>query len=331
MVATVFIPLAVAERCYLSEALLWVAVNRYPAAYVTEHNIDAREDDEYVEGLEPYLPNEEPLSGDECAAAGLPSNPEREDFESGDFHQTPENLRELLKILEIPDDDRKRLERELVEAEAFDERQKAWDAEFELFLDEPKARLFLALREGRVGARGKPLPLPTWEASIDHLEAEQWEGWDKVGWQPIAQEFWISTRIDWFECQAEGKGGAYGLILVECEQLFECFPARVERVDHVVGKVGGALILDQGLSTIAPRGMPRGRRPMEWDAFHLEVAKRLQKAGLPAKQEAFVAEMQDWCRTNWRKDVGRSTILTKVKPYYDEFVRTSGKARKRDS
>jgi hypothetical protein len=331
MVPTVFIPVAVAARCYLQEALLWVAVNRYPIAHFPEHSIDAREDDEYVEGLEPYIPNDEPLSSDECAAAGLSSNPEREDFDTGDFHQTPENLRMIHQMVGLPDDDRKRIERELIEAEAFDERQKAWDAEFESYLDAPKARLFLALREGRVGAVGKPLPLPTYEASLVNLEAQQWEGWDNVGWQPIAHGFWISTKIDWFGCRADGKGRAYGLILVDCEQLFEHFPARVERLDQVVGKVGNALVLDDGPRTTAPRGLPRGRRPMDWDAFHLEVAQRLQEGALPAKQEAFVAEMQDWCRANWRKDVGRSTILSKLKPYYDAFVRTSGKLNKANS
>ena len=41
------------------------------------------------------------------------------------------------------------------------------------------------------------------------------------------------------------------------------------------------------------------------------------------KQEAFIAEMQQWCRQRWDRDVARSTLLQKVKPYYDALIRKS--------
>lgn len=49
------------------------------------------------------------------------------------------------------------------------------------------------------------------------------------------------------------------------------------------------------------------------------MAGRVQRGPLPAKQEALIAEMQDWCKAKWGLDVGRSTLLQKLKPYYDAF------------
>jgi len=53
------------------------------------------------------------------------------------------------------------------------------------------------------------------------------------------------------------------------------------------------------------------------------MAKRISEGLLPEKQEAGIADMQDWCARRWGKSVGRSTLLQKIKPYYDGFIRKS--------
>ena len=77
MTTTVLIPNSTPERCYLREALLWVAVNRFPLAYVLENTDDIRVHDKYVEEGNPSI-DEDLLSADECASMGLPVNPEWE-------------------------------------------------------------------------------------------------------------------------------------------------------------------------------------------------------------------------------------------------------------
>ena len=71
------------------------------------------------------------------------------------------------------------------------------------------------------------------------------------------------------------------------------------------------------------RSGKRGRPAYDWDTFHLQMARRCKEGSLPTKQEALIAEMQAWCLTAWGRSVGRSTLLQKIRPYYDAFVRKS--------
>jgi hypothetical protein len=71
----VLTPLPVAERCLLSEALLWVAVDRVPIAEPYEGDDDVRDANEIIEGIEPSHVDLPPLSDDECTRLGLPPCP----------------------------------------------------------------------------------------------------------------------------------------------------------------------------------------------------------------------------------------------------------------
>ncbi len=323
MSLTVLVPHAIAERCYLSEALLWVAVSRFPLGFIAENGVDARVEPAYIEGLDPYLPFDDPVNHGECKSVGLPPNPEYEAHEAGEWHQTPENIRTLLQYNSVDESHRTELQRELQVSIAFERRCAAWDAEFNSFADVHKIKLFLSLREGRLPAFGKMLPRRSYSASLNHLAATDWEGWDKVTWGPIPPDFWISDKIDWNTSRAEGRGLAWCLILIETEVLMKCFPPPAAEQPGNVVKIANDLVLI-GDDAVDPQSSARRGRPaFDWDAFHLEITRRLHANGLPKKQEALVAEMQAWCGKAWRRDVGRSTILQKVKPYYDAFVRPS--------
>jgi hypothetical protein len=326
MSRTILVPHAIADRCYLSEALLWVAVCRFPLAFVTENGVDGREDADYIDGLDPYLPFNDPISNLECTLAGLRPNPEYEDFVLGDFHQTPENLRTLLKVDTLADEVRNRWEQELTDSLEFYRRQAEWDAEYEALVDEPKARLFLALREQRLNAFGRKLPRETLTATLEHLESTDWEDWNDNSWIPIPADFWISNRIDWEGSSAEGRVGAYALILIETDGLLKSFPLPPATQYQGVVKIANNLVLASEDDGAAILRSARGRPPLNWESFHVELARRIANGGLPRKQEALIVEMQEWCKTNWHRDVGRSTLLQKLKPYYDALVRPSEKA-----
>jgi hypothetical protein len=70
---TFFQAVYVPERCFLSEALLWVAFQRLP---VVQYNDEVREihDATENEGYELETP-EGPLTEDECKRAGIPQDP----------------------------------------------------------------------------------------------------------------------------------------------------------------------------------------------------------------------------------------------------------------
>lgn len=144
MSLTVFTAQEIAEKCFLSEALLWVAVNRFPLAYeIVDEECDAREYEKNYEGPEPFIPDESPLSAEECISAGLPPNPEREDFETGNFHPDPEKIKkdlEYAKSRPVGDPSRSvfhdqkwldTMEKSLVESEKFHARQTAWNADYD--------------------------------------------------------------------------------------------------------------------------------------------------------------------------------------------------------
>lgn len=318
---TILVPNALAERCYLPEALLWLAVYRFPLAEILENGVDARESMERIDGCEPTDSYLDTLSDEECARVGLPPNPTFEEMVSGDVHLEPEMLRSILKIRRGAD--RAKLERDLEESITFHERRDAWDLECKSFLDRYKAKLFLALREGTLAASGKRLPKATYSESMEQFDDEGYGNWFLEPWVAIPSSFWISDAIDWGNSDAEGRGVAYSLILIRTRELLQCFPPPPSEPINDVVKVGGTLVRSNEAALQAIKRSFTGRPSLNWDQFGVEVARRVKAGNLPEKQEAFIAEMQLWCRERWNREVARSTLLQKIKPYYDEFVRVS--------
>ncbi len=346
MPLSVLIPYEVTNRCYLSEALYWVALHRFPIASLLETGDDQREYDDFIEGITaPY--SLEPVTGDESFLAGIPVNPLWEAEQSFTHYIYPELLERFLAN-EKDEQRREDFKLSLAESIAFYQRQAAWDATFESFLDLHSAGLFVALRQGRVIAIGKPLPkkalvqlLKRTEASERALKRRELGYYeskpaneprsrgvgvnlDRVDWEPIPKEFWVSKGINWRRNCAEGSSASYALILIETVKLFEVFPVPKSEIVRQVSQVGnGYVILDGGDQAINPRSSLRGRPSFDWKDFDIEMAKRVRDRTLPPKQEALILEMQAWCQAHWGRDVGRSTLLQKIKPYYDAFVRPS--------
>ena len=100
---------------------------------LAENGVDARVEPEYIEGLDPYLPFEEPVDDEGCKSVGLPLNPEYEAQEAGKWHQTTESIRRLLQYDSIDESHRTELQQELQISIAFERRRDAWNAEFNGF------------------------------------------------------------------------------------------------------------------------------------------------------------------------------------------------------
>jgi hypothetical protein len=192
---TVLIPHRMPERCYLSEAVLWVAINRIPYGFVTENKIESREDYDYFDNMEPYVPDGGIVTVEECEQLGLEPNPYWEEA-----HIDPEALQDLLRS-EKDENQRRELQKMLSESKDYRKRLTEWDANFKQFVDVRRNKLFLSLSEGRVGAVGKKLPQPTLEWSSD-LDERKWLR--NSPWEAIPATFWISYKIDWDMSRAEG-------------------------------------------------------------------------------------------------------------------------------
>lgn len=315
----VLVPTPVTPYCYLYEALLWVAIQRHPLFSQWEHG-DVRLDTEDLDDINPRM-EFEPFSDDECDRAGLPHDPEYAAWTEGDGPPSDPAL--LKRLADSVADEKTRLEllSELPRAEAYAANLSAWEEQCDAFLDAPKSKLFLALREGKLAAYGKRISKQIAESFPEPLSHEEWHKWTLEPWQVISPNHWRSSGIQWEMCRANGTIADFALVLVSTEQLITAFPPMAERAGDVVRVGDGYQFL--GTTAISRSSSRRGRPPYDWDAFHLEMAKRCKNGDLPTKQEALIAEMQAWCLAAWGSSVGRSTLLEKIRPYYNAFVRTS--------
>jgi hypothetical protein len=174
LIKTILVPHAVAEACYLSEALMWVAFNRFPlGAPVHESWDDSRRDMDHILYLDPSVDVEDPTDT-ECVSVGLSPRPAHA---TGLAVLPPENLQEALDSGDLEDRIRPNLEQALAESTAFREGVARWEGELSHFLDLHRARLFMALREGNLVAEGVKLPEKSYEASLGRLGEIGWKGW----------------------------------------------------------------------------------------------------------------------------------------------------------
>jgi len=240
---------------------------------------------------------------------------------------TPNARRNLLRkiVAEAPCPE---LQKGLEDAIASYERQATWNIDFfGAFADIPKSRIFLALREGRIKAFGKKYPLAIAIAGYSDSESDtvQHVG-ENLPWEPIPADSWLLASIDWSWCSARCRDAEYHLILVDTESLLAAFPLPSDPPVIQVDRIGDSFVLRATFSdeyAPAPR-QKVGRPPLPWDQFHLEMTRRVKNGTLDPKQEATIADMQDWCLKRWGQKPARSTLLVKISPYYDEFVRPKG-------
>jgi hypothetical protein len=178
-IKSILVRRSLANVCYLREALMWVAFNRFPLSFLVGEVSDIREelhfdfdddvDDDDVVDPEPKVDVRDPTYL-ECASIGLSERPIYRGRRLGP-----------------------RLAEFTVEAvDEYRENRRRWDEEFSDFIDIHRARLFLALREGKLVAKGVSL------TDNEKMDSK---------WTTITPEFWVSSRINWEKSRASGRVG----------------------------------------------------------------------------------------------------------------------------
>jgi hypothetical protein len=188
---------------------------------------------------------------------------------------------------------------------------------YEVFLDGYRIQVLNLLHEGRLTARGKKLP-----KTIGIDVALDIDPPVESAFESISREFWASANVRWIADCAQGRSATYKFIQLVTDDLFKALPLPDSRPASDVVQMGDNFIFSGELREETEMFPLTGRPPViKWDEFHVEVAKRVKEDMLPEKKEAFIADMQAWCRNRWGREVGRSTVSQKIKPYYDEFMR----------
>jgi hypothetical protein len=299
-------PKELAPKCYLFEALYWIAFNRYPIVEnYDEHGNDYRFNEESFFDFE--VPIETDLTLEECERIGLPPDPKAID----DYFLEPDKIRELQNIIK-DQKDKLDLERKLVISIKYYDELKIWELGFEDFIEIYKSKLFIALKEGKLegwGLKGCCYPE---DETADTDEEER-------VYVKIPPSSWRLSETNWSDCSLidETTGSLYNLIPLDTEKLLKLFPGSKPEAATNVMVLAGQYILDNGQKLNPRRSSNKGRRPsLDWDKVHVEIARRFKIDHLPDKQEAFIAEMEAWCIKEFNHKPGRSTLLQKISPYY---------------
>ena len=203
------------------------------------------------------------------------------------------------------------LQKNLAKAKEQAEKQDAWKNKYEEYIEVIQSKLFVALREGKLKAFGKPF----------YEDGDGSRTWDDLQHKEIPSDFWRQSKIDWRHSASKNDKGHYHHIYVSTEQLFLIFPEPQPEEACDVHVIAGQYVVDDDSGKKIIKPTRRGRPSMHWDSFHLEMTTRVQNNNLPEKQESLIADMQKWCLQNWGQEPGRSTILQKISPYYQQFKR----------
>ena len=160
-------PVEVPERCFLHEALLWLAFQRLPVSFYNDRNKEIRSASEY-EGPEIDTPSG-PLTDEECKRAGIPVDPhfhhlvddETPSLTYRDLERRYGHEEAVRRIEEMMLKDRTDYERACTE----------WQPHYDAATEYSASQIFVALRDGRLRASGRLLPSRNVDEAIASLKA----------------------------------------------------------------------------------------------------------------------------------------------------------------
>ncbi|MBR3676077.1 MAG: hypothetical protein IKN71_02970 [Alphaproteobacteria bacterium] len=327
-------PVPELSGCFLLDALYWVAFHKYP-----ETNFDLN-----IENLQELLDDGDicdPLradysftffNNDICARYGLPKNPASFDENPNREVYLLEELYEKIYGSETECSEKIRQERKA--AKEYNKKLKVFENALEKYLDPFQAKLYLALREGRIKAKGMTLNRAyTYNDSTKELfeaecqedaqfaekyknikEGDEFWGTDEKWsrWKPadISSDSWMLMNIDWESCQLSYGEQIYAYVQLNMEDLFREFPTS-EDTPKAVKPFGDVFVIDDDSIVVAEK---RGRKPkMDYDDLYKWYCGNFDEFK-NMKQEAVIAAAQQKF-----PQISRTTIMNKISPIINEY------------
>ena len=307
-----------AERCLLSELLDWLAFRRLPLAAYTIDGKEARFSDE--SGYQAGGLLDSMVTDTECAVAGLTPNPEYVASLGGQYLHGLDFYDKMLAV-NLEESELEILRKQRVEAVEYHQRMAEWQTSLDNYLEYFKARLFVDLREGKIHGSGIEIPAKDEDGAVAYIQAD---GFD-LSEQPtirINEALWTPTKIDWVNSALIGDRCVYCWVHFSTEAMISAYPIPSPLAADKVNPVGDLYVLDgagHGEPAVPSR---RGRPPLPWDQFHLEVAALIAAGALPRKKEAAIHHFVEWFREEFGMSASRSSVGQKLTPYYERFVRS---------
>lgn len=324
---TMLVQRKVAEYCFLSEAINWIAFSEYPEERLFENDTDARFTASIYEEYEtsnidnPY----NLIEGKLCERVGLPISPRWKKFNNND-----DSLEEAWRVDELltrdlPKHDKEKLLKERKKAVELERKQRAWEETYTAFIEPIQLKFLLALREAKITAYGRmAAPLKKGIDSSEWHNDDSFyhrDDWYKQPHTPIPSECFRVDGIDWDENMLKSAQGLFVHVLVPTKQLFSLYP-EPEMQPVTVLKFDNRYFLDTQQNADELPQISKGRPSYPWEEFHVEIARRVAANNIPDKLEAWVAEMQEWCQKRWNKRVSRSIMHPKLSSYHRAFKKS---------
>jgi hypothetical protein len=307
----------VSEICFLKEVLFWVAFRRLPVAIYDLDGTEKRNGMD-IGGYAVELGDiPDWLDDEECVIANIPSDPRYAAAIRGDSSLSVEDYNDLLARIETNNPRWLPLNKERDEAVAFEKEMEPWLLQYQDAIEYPASKIFVALKDGRLKAKGRLLPE---DVDVD-LSTEDFDIYDSPVVE-IPAAFWSLKGIDFEESGAENDYSRYCHVRCQSTEVFSVFPGDYEPVLEV-GQLGANFHINPAPATRRIENISgRGRPPYPWDAFHLEIADLIHKGQLPEKKEACIQHLRDWSLRTLGLNVSRAAVGQKLTPYYARFVRT---------
>ena len=315
---TFFQPVILPQRCFLEEVLTGSPSRRLPVATYQLDGKEIRESDEmgYAPGIV-----EPALDESETERAGLPLDPEWRFLEEK-AHLLSAHYDKVLADPDLDPELRNMWTVGREESLAYERECEAWEFHFEQAIEFPRSKIFIALKEGTLPAKGRLLPsLDLAEAMTILDEKDQNQSILDIEPTDIPPSFWTLKGTNFGSSSACTSSAHYCHISCLSDDVLRAFPGGRVQIDGVE-RIGDTLILNEKPRLVLP-AMKRGRPSYPWDAFHLEVAGLLQRNEMPVKKEAAIEHFQSWFERELGVRPSRAAVGEKLKPYFDKFIKSA--------
>ncbi len=135
---------------------------------------------------------------------------------------------------------------------------------------------------------------------------------------------WVSNAIEWENGAIQGRDRSFIWVHFNVSDVLNRYPPERLVDPKNAFPIGASIAIVGALKRGEAIEGKRGRPSLPWDQFHVEVARLYANREMPQKKEAAIAILQEWFSKDLDKNVSRSAIGGRLKPYFDA-IELSGK------
>jgi len=329
----ILVPEEIAEKITLYESLLWVGFSLYFTDDYTINGEKIREDYSYQEDMVISCDDHHVdifFTEKVCKKYGLPKSYLAEYvLQNNDYPTTSyfdwETINKFEEERKLSKEDIEGLIKDRKESDIFEAKQITFDKALEDYLEIIKSKLFIELKQGNIKAYGREVLASLADKALEEdgepvnifsFKTEELYGQhsEEPKFEPIQKDEWTHKSIDWDLQTLRSDNKCYCHILIDTNDLFELFP-EIESEDTKVYSINGTYVIDSNDDKKV--GMKKGRKPKyNWPEIHAEIIRRFSRGELSKYQNAFIIDMQEWCKQQWNESPSDTNLKNYISPFY---------------